>query len=213
MRLKTQARKTTRNLDLVRFLRPRNSFDRLDFLESMELGSSIGDDHEVDAFHVISGLPDDAFLLAPGNIRPDSCPRGFFVLYEYPFKIGFRWPFSPLSQAFMSTFNLAPGQLMPQFWRVIQVVERVTENWGMPPFDVTDLMTAYSFKPDRYHRYSPFPKGRKDRVLVQSTQVHDRGWKARYVFVRSSSVQEEGGWNVPGWNRLGTRKFFGVFCY
>ena len=206
MRLKIQAKKSTENFDLVRFLRLRNSLDRLDFLESMEPGSSIGDDHEIDTFHTLSGLPENAFLLAPGNIRPDSCPGGFFVLYEYPFKIGFRWSFSPLSRSFMSRFNLSPGQLMPQFWRVVQVIERVTENWGMPPFDVTDLLTSYSFKPD--HRYSPFPKGRKDRVLVQNTQVHDRGWKARYVLVRSSSVQVEGGWNVPGWNRLGIRKLF-----
>ena len=55
MRLKIQAKKSTENFDLVRFLHLRNSLDRLDFLESMEPGSSIGDDNEIDVFHTLSG--------------------------------------------------------------------------------------------------------------------------------------------------------------
>ncbi|KAJ9548562.1 LOW QUALITY PROTEIN: hypothetical protein OSB04_021105, partial [Centaurea solstitialis] len=168
----------------------------------MEVKSTIKDSVDVMALRKLSGLPDSAMLKVAGEIRPADAPAGFFALFEYPFKIGFKWPYSPLSRAFMTRFNLSPGQLMPQFWRVIQVIERVTKDWGRPAFSVNDLLTAYSVKPTDYDRYGLFPKGRGDTMLVHGTQVHDRGWKSRYVFVRSSSVLGEGGWVAPEWNSL-----------
>ncbi|WP_214019020.1 hypothetical protein, partial [Escherichia coli] len=83
----------------------------------------------------------------------------------------------------MTRFNLSPGQLMPQFWRVIQVIERVTQRWDRPPFSVDDLLSAYSVTRSPYDRYGLFPKGRNDTMLVHRTQVNDRGWKSRYVFI------------------------------
>ena len=82
------------------------------------------------------------------------------------------------------------------------VIERVTKDWESP-FDVTDLLTAYIVKSDRYHRYSLFSRARGDKVLVQGTQVNDRHWKARYAFVRISSIQSDDNWQVPVWNNLG----------
>ncbi|KAJ9566263.1 hypothetical protein OSB04_002229 [Centaurea solstitialis] len=38
-------------------------------------------------------------------------------------------------------------------------------------------------------------------MLVHGTQVNDRGWKARYVFVQTSSVVDEESWVVPEWNK------------
>ena len=80
------------------------------------------------AFRTLSHLPNYVSLLSLGEIRPDACPEGFFVLYEYPFKIGFKWPFSLLSRAFMAYFEIAPGQLMPQFWRVLHVLKHLTQG-------------------------------------------------------------------------------------
>ena len=77
---------------------------------------------------------------------------------------------------------------MPQFWTVLQVIQRVTKDWDSP-FDVTDLLTAYIVKPDKHHRYSLFSRARGDKILVQNTQVNDRQWKVRYAFVLISSFQ------------------------
>ena len=73
----------------------------------------------------------------------------------------------------MSYIEVAPGKLMPQLWRVLQVIERITTDWESP-FDVTDLLTTYIVKSNKYHRYSLFSRARGDKVLVQSTQVNDR---------------------------------------
>ena len=94
----------------------------------MEVRSSITESLEVGEIRELAGLPEGAQVRVAGEIRPADATTGFFALFEYPFKIGFRWPYSPLSRAFMTRFNLSPGQIMPQFWRVIQVIERVTRN-------------------------------------------------------------------------------------
>jgi hypothetical protein len=171
--------------------------------------STITESIEVGAFRVLAGLPDSADIRVAGEVRPANAPSGMIALFEYPFRLGIRWPFTPLSRAFMTQFSLSPGQLMPQFWRIIQVIERVTKDWGRDPFTVTDLLTAYNVSTHPYHRYGLFPRGRKDTMLVHGTQVYDRGWRSRYVFVARSSLTEEGGWVVPEWNTLG----IGFSCF
>ena len=115
MRLKTLARKSNRNRSLLNFLRLRASLERNAFIMSIEPRNTIQESHDLDAFRILSGLLESAHLLTAGEIRPESCPGGIFVLYEYPFKIRFRWPFSSLAKAFMAYFQVSPGQLMPQF--------------------------------------------------------------------------------------------------
>ncbi|KAI3771956.1 hypothetical protein L6452_03128 [Arctium lappa] len=128
--------------------------------------------------------------MTPEDLRPDEVPKGYCVLYEYPFKIGFTWPFSPLVRAFLDAFDMTLGQLMPQFWRIVQVVERLTADWKVP-FNLNDLLTAYSVGPDNYHRYSLFPRSKGDNILVHNTAVNDRGWKRQYVFLQVASVSDE----------------------
>ncbi|KAI3701926.1 hypothetical protein L6452_27416 [Arctium lappa] len=81
----------------------------------------------------------------------------------------------------------SPGQLMPQFWRVVLVIERLTAEWGSS-FDENDLLTAYQVKVDGFHRYSMFSKYRGDLTLVFNTAVNDCVRKARYAFVRTTSL-------------------------
>src|SRR5581483_5532551 len=203
MRLKSIARKSSKGLDVLRFNRLRNSLNRLEFIMSSEVKSAIVDDAEVDELRELAGLPENAVTMVAGEIRPADAPTGFFALFEYPFKIGFRWPYSPLARSFMSRYNLSPGQLMPQFWRVVYVIERVTKNWDRPVFSVDDLLSSYTVTRSPYNRFGLFPKGRSDTMLVHGTQVNDRGWKARYVFVQTSSVVGEESWVVPEWNTNG----------
>ena len=40
-------------------------------------------------FQSLAGIPPSVHLLSAGETRPKACPEGFFVIYEYPFKIGF----------------------------------------------------------------------------------------------------------------------------
>ena len=177
---------------------------------SSEPKSTILDPQELEDFRSLTGIPSNVDLLLAGDRRPESCPEEYFIFYEYPFKIGLRWPYSPLAKAFMSHFEIAPRELMPQFWRVLQVIERVTKDWDSH-FDVTDLLTAYVVKPDKHHRYNLFSRARGDKILVQNTQVNDREWKVRYAFARILSFQPDDSWRVPSWNNQGITMLYFLF--
>ena len=73
----------------------------------------------------------------------------------------------------MTMFVLSPRQLMPQFWRVLHVIERLSLKWGIE-FTVLDLLSAYLVKSDGSHRYSLYYKYKGDKILIQNTVVNDR---------------------------------------
>lgn len=65
----------------------------------------------------ISSLPSSAEIAIPVPCEEVfHLPRRYVVLYEYPFLIGLRFPFTPLAKSFIEVLNLSPGQLMSQIW-------------------------------------------------------------------------------------------------
>ena len=112
MCIKTLARKPPTDWELRAFLELRIQQESSDLIKSSEPKSTILEGDLV-AFRSLAGLPDSVEIISAGEIRSDSCLEGFNVWYEYPFKIGFKWPFPHLSRSFMSLFSLSHGQLMP----------------------------------------------------------------------------------------------------
>ncbi|KAI3719421.1 hypothetical protein L6452_20319 [Arctium lappa] len=95
----------------------------------------------------------------------------------------------------------SPSQLMPQFWRVVLIIERLTAEWGSP-FDLNDLHIAYTMKINGFHRYSLHSNYQGDRTLVLNNAVNDRWWKSRYAFVRMASLGPNSDWLEPYWDTL-----------
>lgn len=77
--------------------------------------------------------------------RPQLCPSGFVVFYEYPFKNGFRFPFNPLIRQIIEMYDISPAQLMPLVWRVCLVLERATNDWA-EKVTLADLCRCYEFR-------------------------------------------------------------------
>lgn len=76
-------------------------------------------EEELQELKVTAGFPAGSQLLAPiTSDRPQLCPLGFVVFYEYPFKNGFRFLFTPLIRQILEMYDISPGQLMPLVWRV-----------------------------------------------------------------------------------------------
>ncbi|KAI3749051.1 hypothetical protein L6452_12597 [Arctium lappa] len=195
---KSLAKKPRKAWDCLSYWRATVSVS--DFKMSSEPVSLFKEEENLEYFKNLAKIPEGVNLVTPEDLRPDEVPKGYGVLYEYPFKIGFSWPFVPLVREFLDAFDLSPGQLMPQFWRIVQVVDRLTADWGAP-FNLNDLLAAYSVKADNYHRYSLFPRTKGDTVLVQNTAVNDRGWKRHYVFLQVASLNDEDSqWFSSGWN-------------
>ena len=56
------------------------------------------------------GFPESAVLIVPGpEDRPQLCSEDNIVFYEFPFRNGFTYPFSPLAKKVLETFDLNPG--------------------------------------------------------------------------------------------------------
>ena len=89
MRQKSIARKPTRFWDLLSFSGLRLALETRDFITSSEPKSTIQGPQDLEALRSLAGIPPSVHLLLAGEIRPDACPDGFFVIYEYAFKIGF----------------------------------------------------------------------------------------------------------------------------
>ncbi|KAI3678506.1 hypothetical protein L6452_37801 [Arctium lappa] len=171
MHKKSIARKPRKAWDIISYWRA--TLNIPDFQMSSEPVSMYREEEHLDYFKSLARVPDEINLVSSEDLRSDEVPRGYCVLYEYPFKISFIWPFSPLVRAFLDAFDLTPGQLMSQFWRIVQVINRLTADWEVP-FNVNDLLTAYSVRPDNYHRYSLFPRSKGDNVLIDFTKVKPR---------------------------------------
>ena len=90
---KSVARKRQRNWDLESFSSLRLQLEGSGLIMSGEPKSTLQGQEALAAFKTLAQLPDYVSLLSQGEIRPDTCLEGFFVLYEYLFKIGFKWPF------------------------------------------------------------------------------------------------------------------------
>ena len=75
---------------------------------SSEPKSTIQGPQDLEDLRSLADIPPSVHLLLAGEIWPDACPEGFFIIYEYPFKIGFWWSYSPLAKASMSYFKVSP---------------------------------------------------------------------------------------------------------
>ena len=66
------------------------------------------------------GIPNDVELRAPKeHERADWDIPGWTCLYEYTFRLGFRFPIPQLVRRMLVYYDLAPGQLMPNTWRIL----------------------------------------------------------------------------------------------
>lgn len=87
-------------------------------------------ERNLEDIRVLVGFPSGVNLLAPdSDDRAHFCPDDYIVFYEYPFKNGFKFPFTLLTRQIMEVFDVSPRQLMPLVWRVCGVIERATSDW------------------------------------------------------------------------------------
>lgn len=160
-------------------------------------------DAELVAWKEEFGFPESAVLIVPeSHERPQNCPPEFVLFYDYPFKLGFRYPFPPIARQISELFDVSLGQLMPQIWRILWVLENVCADWPVKP-TLPDLCSFYDFRRKEIGRITVYKKSGV-APLISNLDVGDKGWKSRYFYADLQSLGE-GGKNLrPGWNTGGT---------
>jgi hypothetical protein len=172
--------------------------------------ASVITDNSLSMLRTIYGIPDDVELRAPReDERADWAVAGWTCFYEYTLRLGFRFPIPELVRRTLMYYDLAPGQLMPNTWRILLSISLLCERHNIQ-FGLGSLLHNYFLKehvgdPGRY-RLVP---RRKKKEIVLHTTSNDRHWKNTFFFARGPPV--DGPWTAAGeqyqcrqiWNRYG----------
>ena len=165
---------------------------------------------DVEALKEECGLPPSAVirLLQPDE-RADWVSDGWVCFYEYPFRIGYAYPFSPLVRGVLRALAVPPAQLMPQVWRVMHLVDHLAGKLDME-FRVEDLVYTYKVQNYGAGRYLLHVKDDRE-ALLGADKSNDRGWMGRFFFVELASLGSDSDFLTGEWMARGICLFFGVF--
>ena len=154
--------------------------------------SVVAADH-LDGFRVIYGIPESIELrVAQEHERADWDIPGWTCFYEYMLRLGFRFPIPRLIRHVLKYFDLAPGQLMPNSWRILLSLTVLSEQYGFD-FGIGPLLRNYYMK-EHVHdqgRYMLIPRT-KESQLITDTTTNDRHWKDTFFFAKGPPV--DGPW-------------------
>ncbi|KAL6566855.1 hypothetical protein OROMI_015259 [Orobanche minor] len=92
-------------------------------------------------------IPDHIALHVPSKeVRADWDLPGMTCLYELPFKLGFQFPLPRLIWEVCDFYEIAPGQLVPNAWRLLMALEVFCEMREIP-ITIKKVRSAYALKP------------------------------------------------------------------
>ncbi|KAL2454140.1 Uncharacterized protein Adt_48359 [Abeliophyllum distichum] len=127
---------------------------------------------------------------APGSTEylPTGRP-GEVAIYQDSLKAGLRFLLHPFLVEFLCTFNLSPGQLVPNALRMLNYYLLVCLRKGIEPsVDVFRLLFEMKHL-DRYDCYVVFSHRDRgipahDHFKIPNCPTSNSGWKNRYFFVK-----------------------------
>ena len=98
----------------------------------------------LDWFKRIFDIPSDYILHTTKDKAHDPCSSGKrVVVYQDQMEAGLRFPLDPFVKLFLNTYNISPGQLHPNSYRIlIGFIELMHREGREPDFDI--LRHVYS---------------------------------------------------------------------
>ena len=154
---------------------------------------------ELEEIRKLAEFGEDTELIVPGEAeRPENCPDDLVCFYAYPFTIGYTVEFSSLTKSFLHQFQLSPGQMMPNFWRICLQLELVTAEWDSC-VDWEDILVHYSFKVSSTKKYT-FSLRKRAKKLIYDQNAKDKGWNRKFFYVRKTSLGDLENYYRSGWN-------------
>lgn len=154
----------------------------------------------------VGGFPESTVARLPSPAdRADSFKEGWICFFEYPFRIGHSFPFSRLVQDFLVSLELAPCQVMPHTWRLLQTIDEVSSSKGID-FSFDALWRSYYLSTRGSCRFQLRPRRGKGS-LVFNLDVNDRGWRSRFFFVERESLGGDFSFLLSGWRTSGIAFF------
>ncbi|KAM6565968.1 hypothetical protein CsatA_025096 [Cannabis sativa] len=117
--------------------------------------------------------------------RPDWDSGDWVCMYEFPFRIGFRFPFPPFVQEVLDYYEVAPSQLMPNAWRLLLGIEVIVRVKGKR-VDLVDFQSSYYLKQHDTDkgRFLFTLRANKKAWVTELVPSNKRGWRKKYCFVK-----------------------------
>ena len=158
----------------------------------------------------IYGIPRSVELRAPKEYeKADWDIPEWTCFYEYTLRLGFRFPIPQLVRRTLLYYDLAPGQLMPNTWRILLSLGVLSERHNIP-FGMASLLHNYYLKENIHDRgrYMLVPRSKEQQIIIDTT-TNDRNWKDTYFFAKGPPI--DGPWKTGNesyqlrrtWNRFG----------
>lgn len=147
----------------------------------------------LDGLRTFYGIPKSVELRAPlGHERADWDIPDWTCFYEYTLRLGFRFPVPVLVRRLLKYFDLAPGQLMPNSWRILLSLTVLSERYKID-FGLGCVLHNYYLKEHvgDQGRYILIPR-KFGKRLVTDTTTNDRFWKDTFFFAKGPPV--DGPW-------------------
>ncbi|KAK3222156.1 hypothetical protein Dsin_009181 [Dipteronia sinensis] len=127
---------------------------------------------------IISGIPKSVKLCAvKKHERADWSIPGWTCFYEYNFRQRFWFPVSTLAQRLLMYYDISPGQLMPNSWRILISLTVLREKHGLN-FELCSLLRSYYLK-QHVHEKGRFALCLSSNAthLITDLSTNDRRWK------------------------------------
>ena len=107
---------------------------------------------------------------------------GEVYFYEATFTCGLRLPVHPFIMELLGFFGIAPGQLMPNSWRIVVNCMEIWLAANEDMIKVSKLVHLYRLKElKEYEYYELVPWARRARI-VRGLPSSFRYWKSRFAF-------------------------------
>lgn len=145
------------------------------------------------------GIPEDVELRAARRKeRADWDIPGWTCFYEYTLRWGFRFPVPTLVRQVLTHFDIAPGQLMPNGWRIMLSLSVLCESRKIK-LSLGRFLYNYYLKEHTSDkgRYIVVLKAKAKEPLITETTSNDRNWKDTYFFAKGPPV--DGPWGKTGY--------------
>ena len=154
----------------------------------------------VRAFHALNevcGLDDETVGRFKDGFQFPECVRvrrptnedrachffpGEICFYEAAFTCGLRLPIHPFIMELLGFFGIAPGQFMPNSWRIVVNCMEIWLTANEDMIKVGELVHLYHLKETKeYGYYELVPWARRGRI-VRGLPLSFRYWKSRFFF-------------------------------
>ena len=142
------------------------------------------DDETVGRFKDRFQFPERVRVRRPTN-EDRACHffPGEICFYEAAFTCGLRLPVHPFIMKLLGFFGIAPGQLIPNSWRIVVNCMEIWLAANEDMIKVSELVHLYRLKESKeYGYYELVPWARRARI-VRGLPSSFRYWKSHFFFV------------------------------